>query len=258
MEIRASVAMAVYNGEKYIREQIDSILAVMDENDELVISYDASTDGTLAVINGYAAQDPRIRVLINQKPGVQNNFNNAVMACRGKYIFLSDQDDAWIGDKIRVVVRAFEQTNADLVVHDGYMTDADFQPLPRTIFERSGTYNGPIRNIIQGNFWGCCMAFKAEMRDILCPFPSENKVGHDLWIGVMTGFYGSITRVNECLLLHRLHDSNVTVTSRRKLPVILRHRISLLKAIRRRVRSIRRQRKLKKKEQKKEKGQKTQ
>lgn len=251
MELRASVAMAVYNGEPYICEQIDSVLERMDENDELVISYDASTDRTKEIIDRYAVRDSRVRVIINQNPGVQNNFNNAVMACRGKYIFLSDQDDAWIGDKIRTVVQTFEQTGADLVVHDGYMTDAEFHPLPKTIFERSGTYNSPIRNIIQGTFWGCCMAFRAEMREILCPFPSENKVGHDLWIGVMTGFYGKIVRVDECFLLHRLHGGNVTVTSRRKIPVIIRHRISLLKAIRRRVRTIRRQKKI----QKKEKGQ---
>ena len=241
MDIRTSVAMAVYNGEKYIKEQVDSILARMGENDELVISYDPSTDATKSIIDEYARKDPRIKILINTNPGVQNNFNNAVMACNGKYIFLSDQDDAWIGDKINVVIEAFEKTGADLVVHDGYMTDANFQPLPRTIFERSGTYNGPIRNIIQCTFWGCCMAFKAELREILCPFPSQNKVGHDLWIGVMTGFYGKIARVDECLMLHRLHGDNVTVTSRRKLSIILRHRLSLIKELRQRARKLRKQ-----------------
>ena len=226
-EVRASVAMAVYNGEKYIKEQIDSILEVMGKQDELVISYDASTDATRQIIGEYERSDSRVRVLENKNPGVQNNFNNAVMGCRGKYIFLSDQDDKWIGDKITLMVEKFEQTGADLVVHDGYMADGALNPYPKTFFERCGTYNSPIRNIIQCNFWGCCMAFRSDLREVVCPFPNKNKVGHDLWLGVVIGFCGKIERLGECLILHRLHGNNVT-SSRRSLPVVLRHRLSLL------------------------------
>lgn len=227
-EIRASVAMAVYNGEKYIREQIDSIVDCMGENDELVISYDRSTDGTRAIIDGYAASDSRIRVIDNQKPGVQNNFNNAVMASRGKYIFLSDQDDLWLPGKIDKVVACFETTGADVVVHDGYMADENMNPQPETIFQQYGTYNSPIRNIIKCNYWGCCMAFRSSLREIVCPFPSVGKVGHDLWIGVLAGFYGRIARVDECLMKHRLHGGNVSAEHRRPLPQIAKHRMHLI------------------------------
>ncbi len=230
-EIRASVAMAVYNGEKYIHQQIDSILERMGPEDELVISYDKSTDSTKDIIDEYARRDSRVRVVANEgKPGVQNNFSNAVSNCRGKYIFLADQDDIWIGDKINVVVKTFEETGADLVVHDGYMADGDLKPLEGTIFDRFGTYNGPIRNIIKCNFWGCCMAFRSHVWQWVRPFPNTGGVGHDLWLGVIVGFRGKIVRVNECLMMHRLHGNNVT-SGRRPLPVIVRHRTDLVKQL---------------------------
>lgn len=231
-EIRASVAMAVYNGERYIREQIDSVLERMGPQDELVISYDRSTDSTRQIIDGYASADSRVRVVEHDRPGgAQANFTNAVMHCRGEYIFLADQDDVWIGDKIDLVVACFEQTGADLVVHDGYMADGDLNVLPRTIFERFGTYDSPIRNIIKCTYWGCCMAFRSHVRDYVCPFPTENKVGHDLWLGVLVGFHGKIARLDECLMKHRLHGDNVSTDKRRPLPQIIRHRAALIRLL---------------------------
>ena len=242
-EIRASVAMAVYNGEDYLCEQVDSILERMEDHDELVISYDRSTDATRSLIDAYAARDSRVRVIENDRPGVQNNFNNAVMACRGTYIFLSDQDDVWIGDKINIVVDVFERTGADVVVHDGYMVSGDLTPQPETIFAQYGTSNSPLRNIIKGSYWGCCMAFRASLRGIVCPFPSEGGVGHDLWLGVLGGMHGKVVRCGDCLIKHRLHGSNVTTDKRRALPIVLRHRLALIKALRRRKRELRRREK---------------
>lgn len=227
-EVRASVAMAVYNGEQYICEQIDSILGQLQENDELVISYDRSTDKTRDIIDDYAQRDTRVRVIDNSCPGVQNNFNNAVMVCRGKYIFLSDQDDVWLAGKVDKVIAEFERTDADLVVHDGCFADTYLNPQKQTIFECYGSYDNPIRNIIKCNYWGCCMAFRAELRRIVCPFPEKHHVGHDWWIGILTGFYGKIARVNECLILHRIHGENVSTVRRRPILVVIKHRIYLI------------------------------
>ena len=227
--IRASVAMAVYNGEQYIHQQIDSILERMGADDELVISYDRSTDRTREIIDTYAQNDSRVHVVENDHPGVQSNFTNAVMHCRGQYIFLSDQDDVWIGDKINEVIECFQQTGADLVVHDGYMADENLNPGPKTIFEIYGKYNNPILNIIKCNFWGCCMAFKSSVRDYACPFPTEGKVGHDLWLGIQVGLHGKIARLDKCLMKHRLHGNNVTADRRRPHPDIIRHRLTLIK-----------------------------
>ena len=227
--IRASVAMAVYNGEKYICQQIDSILVQLEEKDELVISYDKSSDNTWQIIQGYAQRDPRVRVVENPYGGgVQNNFTSAVLSCRGRYIFLSDQDDMWYDNKIATVVSAFETTGADLVVHDGYMTDAELNIQEGTIFQRYGTYNNPLLNIVKQNFWGCCMAFRREIRELVCPFPNKGGVGHDIWIGILMGFSGKIVRLHECLIAHRVHGNNVTAPKTRPFFVVLEHRLWLL------------------------------
>lgn len=229
--VRASVAMAVYNGEQYIKEQVDSVLERMGENDELVISYDVSKDNTKQIIDGYALQDSRVRVVENDRPGVRSNFNNAIHACMGEYIFLCDQDDCWIGDKINVVVKTFEETGADLVVHDGYMTDGALNPLPQTIFEHFGRYDNPIRNMIKCNYWGCCMAFRADLWKKVGPFPADHDVCHDHWLGVLAGFYGKIARVDECLMLHRLHDNNQSAKTSRPVMVVLKDRMKFTKLL---------------------------
>ena len=97
MREKVSVAMASFNGEKYISTQIKTILENLTENDELVISDDGSTDGTRRIIEGF--NDSRIRLLEGPKQGVKKNFENAIRNCSGKYIFLSDQDDVWMCGK---------------------------------------------------------------------------------------------------------------------------------------------------------------
>ncbi len=230
--IRVSVAMAVCNGERYLQEQVDSILRQLGEEDELVISYDYSTDGTKRIVDAYAAGDPRVRVIKNGgAPGVANNFNNAIMACRGSYIFLSDQDDVWMGEKVAVVLDVFDKTGADLVVHDGYVTNAELQVRPGTLFERTGTYNDPLRNWLRCSFWGCCMAFRASLRPLLCPIPGNGRIPHDQWISMLVGMRGKVTRCDRILIKHRLHENNASPRHRRDLRTILKCRAILAAAL---------------------------
>ncbi len=224
-QIRASVAMAVYNGERYLRPQLDSILCQLGPRDELVISCDPSTDKTAEIAKEYAAADFRVRVICNPRPGLQRNFTNAVSSCRGEFVFLSDQDDVWHPEKLESVLGAFEGTGADLVVHDASFADAELRPTGKTVFEAYGTYNNPFFNIVRCNFWGCCMAFRRDFGEKVCPFPDG--LGHDLWLGVLAGFHGKIVRVNSDLLTHRLHGANATM-HRRSLGVIAVHRLRLI------------------------------
>ena len=226
-EVRVSVAMAVYNGETYVKEQIDSILSQFGKEDELVISYDASTDRTLEIIQGYAAQDDRIRVVLNDRPGVQNNFNNAVMSCRGQYIFLSDQDDVWVEGKLSRMLDMLQQKGVILAVHNAKIVNADLSDTGKTIDDIAGASVNPLSNFIRGTYWGCCMAFRRELIPAVCPFPNKHKVGHDIWIGMIASACGKIARTDECLLLHRVHGGNVTVSTR-KLPAIAEHRFALM------------------------------
>ena len=110
-----SVCIATYNGEKYILEQILSILPQLKENDEIIVSDDSSTDTTLEIIKNI--NDKRIQIFKNTgNHGVNSNFDNALKRAHGEYIFLSDQDDVWLPGKVDRCLA--ELRTADLIMHD--------------------------------------------------------------------------------------------------------------------------------------------
>ena len=119
-----SVCMASYNGEKYIKQQIDSILKQLSDEDELVISDDGSTDNTLSVIQ--SIHDKRIKLIHNQgEHGYSRNFENALKNSKGDYIFLSDQDDVWKDNKVETILPLLKKYA--FVVHDTEMTDENLK-----------------------------------------------------------------------------------------------------------------------------------
>lgn len=207
--VRASVAMAAYNGEKYIMEQLDSIIEMLGPSDEIVVSCDESSDRTWDIIRKYAKKDARIVCIKNKlKKGVCGNFSNAIKHCSGKYIFLCDQDDVWIDDKINRMIDVLEKSGADMAVHDGYITDSELNVSSKTFFNIGKINTSPIANFIQGRFWGCCMVFKCETMGYLIPFP--DKIAHDIYATILVGIKGNITVVDDIFIKHRMHRTNVT------------------------------------------------
>lgn len=225
MAAEISVAMAAYQGEKYLSVQVDSILSQLGREDELVVSYDASIDRTLEILQDYAQRDSRVKVVENPCPGVTGNFNNAIAHCTGRYIYISDQDDRWQPDKVAVVQRAFRETGCGLVIHNGVHTDEDLEPVGRPFFQMYRIGDGKLRNFAKPRMSGCCMAFTREMRDVILPIPEIH--GYDQWIALVCEFWGKIAYPPEILLYHRLHGGNVT-QGRRPLRVILAMRSKLL------------------------------
>lgn len=115
-----SVCIATYNGEKYIGEQIASILKQLNANDEVIISDDGSTDATLSIIKTF--QDPRIRVIPGpQKHSPTQNFENVLHHAQGDYIFLSDQDDVWKTNKVATCMKWLQKY--DCVISNAEVTD---------------------------------------------------------------------------------------------------------------------------------------
>lgn len=208
---RISVAMITYQGEKYIKEQLDSILACLGKEDEVVISDDGSTDGTPAILKEYQEQDKRIHILNGPRKGVKANVENALRACEGAYIFLADQDDIWMPDKVECVMAELEKPEVGLVVHDAVVMDGMCENVVLgSFYSLKGSGAGVFKNIWRNTYIGCCMAFKRQLLEKALPIPSYIEM-HDQWIGVLNDKYGYGTVfVPEKLLKYRRHGNNAS------------------------------------------------
>lgn len=228
--IRASVAMAVYNGEKYIYEQINSIIKMLGENDEVVISDDGSNDETLNIIKEFFVKDYRIKLYINNGiHGVSANFTNAIRHCTGKYIFLSDQDDIWLDNKIDKIISLAQKEKADLVIHNGRNTNVIMQPYGKNLFKLTNATTSPLKNYIRGRFLGCCMCFDSKTMKYILPFPNIiNDIPHDIFATILVGLKGKIVLLDEILIYHRKHGGNVTPEKPNRLVKVFYNRLVLL------------------------------
>lgn len=221
-----SVCLASYNGEKYIREQIESILAQLGENDELIISDDCSTDKTIAVIT--EIKDKRIKLVENKKTlGYAHNFENALKNSSGDYIFFSDQDDVWLPHKVQTMLPYLKSNN--YVVSDAYIVDKDLNIKGRMSSWRKHQ-KGYLRNLYKSMYAGCTSAFTKEIKEYSLPFPSSQNIQHDTWIGLLCELKFNVIYLNEPLIYYRRHDRNTSGAgskSTKSFFYMLRYRIVL-------------------------------
>jgi len=206
-----SVCMATYNGEKYIREQVDSILCQLSKDDELIVSDDGSTDKTLEILDSYG--DGRIKVFHHQKARVKRpveevtkNFENALMHAAGDYIFLSDQDDVWLPDKVEVSMHYLE--NYVYIVSDCYATDAELNIIREHVIEPQNRWKSLI---LRTPYHGCCTAFRKSLLDLALPFP-KGLQSHDRWLGYVASFFYSYSLVPERLVYYRRLNESVSLS----------------------------------------------
>lgn len=208
MAVRVSVVMAVYNGEKYLADQVGSILPQLNEADELVISVDPCGDSSKEIALAYASQDARVRVSDGPGTGVTKNFEAALKLAMGAYIFLSDQDDVWLNGKVERVLCELEHEGVLGVVHNASIVEESLAPAKRRFFEQE--FNpGVLRNIVKNRYIGCCMAMRRELLDMALPFPDDIPM-HDQWLGLLAKRHGEVKYVDEPLMLYRRHRDTVT------------------------------------------------
>lgn len=204
-----SVCIATYNGEKFIKEQLDSILVQLGERDEVIISDDNSTDDTIEIIKGY--NDNRIKCFNNPFKGTVKNFENAITNSSGDYIFLSDQDDIWIKNKIEVCVADF-QKGYDLILSDCSIFDSESKEfIQDSFFEFNNSKMGVVNNIFKNSYIGCCMAFSSKVKNKVLPFP-KNIPMHDSWIGINSELYFNVNFNRDKLIKYRKHSNNASDT----------------------------------------------
>ncbi len=208
------ILMATYNGERYLKEQLDSILKQTYKKFNLIISDDASTDNTIKILKQYEQKDKRIKVFYNKKnKGFLKNFEFLCQQARTNLCMFCDQDDVWKSNKIEKLYNFMKKTNAVLSFCDMEITNQNLETINPSFHQyikkekRCEKYNNfdllKLENVISG----CSILVKKDIIKKSIPFPKEIFV-YDWWISLIATQHGQITYLNEPLQYYRQHDSN--------------------------------------------------
>jgi len=226
-----SVAMATYNGERFLAEQLDSIARQTCLPDELVVCDDTSEDGTVGMVKEFSKKAPfPVRLYVNPtRLGTSKNFGKAISLCRGELIAVCDQDDIWLPAKLEQSSALFRQrpdvglvfTNARIISElsksvDGYLWDnIGFSDNERELIRRGRAFQVLVRhNVVTG----MTMVFRARYRDICLPIPDSelenpkrswrSRIVHDAWLALLIAAVAEIDFVERPLVQYRQHDTN--------------------------------------------------
>lgn len=232
--MKVSVCMAAYNGEKYIEEQISSILCQLGAEDELIIVDDASTDATFLKVKSF--NDARINLYKNEKnSGHVRSFERAILESKNEVIFLADQDDIWVEGRVKKMMSALLDSKAAVLC-----TSMKCFGGRSSIFDRFVDLDGLMDNRVIVNvvqmflgkipYFGCAMCFRAEMKSIILPIPHYVEA-HDIWVATVGNILGVMHHSAFVSLMHRIHQSNVTPLKSRSIKSKLKSRIILLRMI---------------------------
>lgn len=213
-----SVALCTYNGERYIREQLESIFNQTMKVDEIVVCDDGSTDNTLSIIESYASPErPQIRIYRNEKNiGPAKNFQQAINLCTGDIIFLSDQDDVWQPTKVSTIVYYFDyHPNIDTIFSNAFLIGDDGEMLKGTLWDYC--FDKDVRFLFDAGLEFDCFAYgnhatgatiairKKEMPII------EYNPGflHDHALAILSANNDSLGYIAQCLTKYRIHSGQV-------------------------------------------------
>lgn len=216
-----SVCMATYNGEKYIVEQMTSILQQLTHDDEVIVIDDSSNDNTLKILKDL--NDPRIKIYLNDRTRSHVfSFGRAISLAKNDIVFMSDQDDIWIKDRVSLMVKKLLDTGSLLVSSNFEFIDMNgekmYYPVDGVKSSNSSKHFKNILDIFVGktNYYGCAMAFRKDMVRLILPIPSFVE-SHDLWISLASNLMGSNAHLDEKTLKKRVHNNNAASTLKRGL-----------------------------------------
>lgn len=217
------MALATYNGERFLSRQLSSIATQSRLPDELIVSDDHSTDGTVKIVEAFAgtAAFP-VDIAVNpHRVGVTKNFERAVGRCSGDIVVMCDQDDVWLPHRVEVVEEALvSDPDAALAFSDAYLINEDGRRRGQLwdVFGLGPRQQARLRRDPFGQLMGrsvvsgCTMAFRAVERDLLLPFPVEQtgtrtSVLHDRWISLVLASAFAVAVIDEPLVEYRLHPA---------------------------------------------------
>jgi glycosyltransferase involved in cell wall biosynthesis len=207
LKVRVSIAMASYNGARFIGAQLESFGAQTRLPDELVVCDDGSTDGTPELVERFGETAPfAVRVERNpERLGYTGNFERAIGLTTGDLVCLSDQDDSWFPDKIATVVAAFEaRPETFATVNDQVIAEDGLTPSGATVFANTRNLGYSDVDLIAG----CCTSLRRELLPILLPIP--NGIPYDGWIGRLADLLGVKALIERPLQVYRRHGGNTT------------------------------------------------
>lgn len=229
MTVKISVAMATYNGEKYIKQQLDTIASQTYLPSEIVICDDGSTDSTISLIEDFATLAPFPVVIIRNENnlGFANNFLKCASNCTGDWIAFCDQDDIWLPKKLEVINDVIEKSSDDLVLvyHVAELVDENLTHLGRRL---PVIQHDNVKSICDNSgFWfvgGCVMCFKSCLLSGIDSSirPRDNYqynkdwatgypwMPHDKWVCMLANISGNVAAVSQVLSLYRRHDFALT------------------------------------------------
>ena len=219
---KIDILLATYNGEKYIKEQLESILNQTYGNFNLLISDDKSTDNTVGILKEYEKKDNRIKVFTQKSnSGYIKNFEFLLKQVTSDYYMLSDQDDVWYKDKVSKSYDKLIKENLDLVFCDLEIVDKDLKTINNSMFrflkinKRIRQYNDFRLIYLDNCVTGCTIISRRKFLDLILPLPSTTKyLVHDYWIALVISMHGKFSYIEEPLIKYRQHGNNEIGTNK--------------------------------------------
>lgn len=213
---KVDILLATYNGKKYIKEQLESILNQTYSNFTLFISDDLSTDGTYEILEQYSKKDERIKLFKQEKNlGVVANFEFLLGKVEDKYYAFSDQDDIWLPDKIEKSLNKLITEKADIVFTDLEVVDNNLNTISKSYWELKEFKNKIVKHngfnalYLNNYVTGCTMLAKSETIKKCMPIPKNSKfILHDYWIALITSQTGKIVFIDIPTIKYRQHKNN--------------------------------------------------
>ncbi|WP_462410959.1 glycosyltransferase family 2 protein [Neobacillus sp. Marseille-QA0830] len=227
-----SVCMATYNGEQFVKRQLETVLKQLNPADEVIVVDDCSNDNTVKIIK--EAYGNRVQVVVNESnSGAIKSFEKAISLAKGDILFLCDQDDVWEDNKVSEVMKAFDEQGADLVVHDAAVVNGNLEVIDPSWnnYNRNNIKQGILGNLLKNAYTGAMMAFRKELVSDILPFPSEIEM-HDQWIALVCMLKKKkMVFISQPLMKYVRHGGNVTGMTKRTLTKQVKGRLQTILAI---------------------------
>lgn len=209
---KIDILMATYNGEKYLVEQLDSIINQTYRNWNLLIRDDNSTDKTLEIIQNYHKKDKRIKILKDNKGnlGIVRNFEELLKSSESEFIMFSDQDDIWVKNKLDMYLKMIEKIkNKGFMIHsDAILFDKNKSNILKDTFISKKAINKGLENVFFNYFvQGATILISKEIKNFILPFPKEVYL-HDRYIHLISELFFERIFVNKALIYYRQHGDN--------------------------------------------------